>query len=249
MRPLYYPLGDRGVKIDYGNEISVAINTRVRLLAEAVQQLGIPGVLETVVAWASVAVYFDPMVTTYARVLEAVRDVEAKLDSTPADTSVSRVIEIPVAYGGVYGPDLSFVAHYHGLTEEEVVRIHTAEDYLVYQLGFSPGFPYIKVPEPLVTPKRSDPRLRVEAGSVWIGDRVGGIYTVDTPGGTQLIGRTPVRLYDPTWDPPVLLRPGDLLRFIPIDEGEFERIKKQVDEGVFKVAIRQVERGGRDDRR
>ncbi len=124
---------------------------------------------------------------------------------------------------------------YRGLTLEEVVSVHSARDYYIFQLGFSPGFPYIQMPPELVTPKRADPRTRVDAGSVWIGDRVGGIYTIESPGGAQLIGRTPLRLYDPRWDNPVMLRPGDYLRFIPISEQQFEAISRAVEDGTYSV--------------
>ncbi|EAB2687507.1 5-oxoprolinase subunit PxpB [Salmonella enterica] len=132
----------------------------------------------------------------------------------------SRSVEIPVIYGGAGGPDLAAVARHSGLSEKQVVELHASVEYVVWFLGFQPGFPYLgNLPEPLHMPRRAEPRLQVPAGSVGIGGAQTGIYPLSTPGGWQLIGLTPLKLFDPMREPPVLLRPGDSVRFVPQKEG------------------------------
>ncbi|GAB7194374.1 5-oxoprolinase subunit PxpB [Dickeya oryzae] len=132
----------------------------------------------------------------------------------------ARDVDIPVTYGGDYGPDLKTVAEHCGMTPKQVVERHAAGRYVVYFLGFQPGFPYLGgLDEALFTPRRAEPRLQVPAGSVGIGGNQTGIYPLSTPGGWQLIGQTSLALFQPTQTPPVLLRPGDRVRFIPQREG------------------------------
>ena len=230
----YLMMGDKGIKVDFGNEIDLEISRKVAKLRQAIKGR-IGGVTEMVSAWSSLGVYYDPMVIDTENLIREIKVIEEVLDEVEIPQLDSKVVEIPTAYGGKYGPDLEFVAQYHGLSPEDVIQSHSGQDYYIFQLGFSPGFPYIQTPRNLVTPKKPDPRTRVDAGSVWIGDKVGGIYTIETPGGTQLIGRTPLRLYDPRWDNPVILRPGDYLRFIPITEEEFEKIIQAVEAGTYQV--------------
>ena len=137
-----------------------------------------------------------------------------------------RTVEIPVCYGGDYGPDLEFVAQHNSLTEEKVVAIHSAADYLVYMIGFAPGFPYLGgMSEQIAAPRRESPRLQIPAGSVGIAGAQTGVYPIETPGGWQLIGRTPLELFRPTEDPPTRLRAGDIVRFRPITSEEFDRLR------------------------
>ena len=148
-----------------------------------------------------------------------------EIEQAPLETSLPepRLCRIPVLYGGSYGPDLQGVAQYHGITEEEVVRLHCSRPYLVYLIGFMPGFPYMgELPSELITPRLKTPRLVVPAGSVAIAQRQTGIYPMDSPGGWHLLGKTPVRMFDPKKDPPSYLRMGDLVKFYPISEKEFE---------------------------
>jgi KipI family sensor histidine kinase inhibitor len=134
-------------------------------------------------------------------------------------------VEIPVVYGGEYGPDLEFVAQHNGLTQEEVIEIHTSGSYLIYMLGFTPGFPFLGgLSERVFTPRRQTPRTVVLAGSVGIANNQTGIYPIDSPGGWQLIGRTPVKLYNPAHDNPILLKAGNYLKFKKITETEYLEI-------------------------
>ncbi|MDR1263410.1 MAG: 5-oxoprolinase subunit PxpB, partial [Oscillospiraceae bacterium] len=187
----------------------------------------IPGVIESTASYRSLLVSFDPM-----RVGEGglKRQLSRRLRSLSPDVSASApadVVELPVCYGGAYGPDLDDVAAHTGLTAEEVVRRHSAAVYRVYMIGFMPGFPYLGgLPDELTTPRLSTPRALIPAGSVGIGGNQTGVYPLDSPGGWRLIGRTPRRLYDVNSSKPVLLAAGDGVRFIPISPEEYARLER-----------------------
>jgi inhibitor of KinA len=136
--------------------------------------------------------------------------------------------KIPVHYGGDFGPDLEKVAEYLCLTPKEVIQLHCSKPYFIYMIGFMPGFPYMgELPDALVTPRLKTPRLSVPAGSVAIAQKQTGIYPVESPGGWQIIGRSPVQLFDPEKEPPALLRMGDLVQFFPISKKEFDEWNSQ----------------------
>jgi len=203
-------LGDSALLLTFGEGIDAAINDRVHHLARRVAGAGLPGILGLVPAYATLAVHFDPRVWDPAA-LGAELD---RLGQEPAGASAPRTVVIPVRYGGEDGPDLAEVAAHCGLTEAEVVRRHCAAEYRVFFLGFAPGFPYLGGLDPsLATPRRAAPRTRVPRGSVGIAGPQTGVYPLETPGGWQLIGRTPLALFDPAAPDPCLLRAGDVLRF------------------------------------
>ena len=154
------------------------------------------------------------------------RKVEAQVGSlADAPVPAPRVVEIPTAYGGDFGPDLPFVASHNGLSEADVVSIHAGADYLVYMMGFSPGFPYLGgMSERIATPRLTTPRTVIPAGSVGIAQAQTGVYPVESPGGWQLIGRTPIPLFDASRHPPVIVEPGDSIRFVPIGADEYDAI-------------------------
>ncbi|NDL62745.1 5-oxoprolinase subunit PxpB [Acerihabitans arboris] len=152
--------------------------------------------------------------------LDAIERLQSWWEESDAITPEARDVEIPVVYGGESGPDLPWVAEHTGMTARQVVECHASVAYIVYFLGFQPGFPYLgELPEILAAPRRAEPRLRVPAGSVGIGGKQTGVYPLATPGGWQIIGRTPLRLFDPATNPPTLLLPGDNVRFVPQKEG------------------------------
>ncbi|ECY7949212.1 5-oxoprolinase subunit PxpB, partial [Salmonella enterica subsp. enterica serovar Thompson] len=152
--------------------------------------------------------------------LDAIERLQRWWEESEALEPDSRSVEIPVIYGGAGGPDLAAVARHSGLSEKQVVELHASVEYVVWFLGFQPGFPYLgNLPESLHMPRRAEPRLQVPAGSVGIGGAQTGFYPLSTPGGWQLIGLTPLKLFDPMREPPVLLRPGDSVRFVPQKEG------------------------------
>jgi inhibitor of KinA len=221
--PRVVPAGDSALTVEFGDGIDAAVNDQVLSFADQVAASDIEGLLEVVPAYRSATVYVDPLIADVEPLGERIAELAR---ATPLRRSrPGQVIEIPVAYGGEFGPDLETVAGYAKLSPEEVTVLHTSIDYRCYMLGFSPGFPYLGlVPEAMAMPRRAEPRVRVPAGSVGIAGRQTGIYPQATPGGWQVIGRTPVRLYDPGRLQPFLIAPGDRVRFLRIAPDEFERL-------------------------
>jgi KipI family sensor histidine kinase inhibitor len=176
------------------------------------------GLGEAVPGYSTLLVHYDPLVLNYAEVEARVR---ACLISDSVSLRQPRRVEIPVVYGGKEGPDLDFVVQHSGLSAEEVVRIHTSREYPVFLMGFTPGFPYLGGMDPAIAaPRLPTPRSRVPAGSVGIAGAQTGVYPLESPGGWRIIGRTPLRLFDPLRAEPFLLAPGDLVRFISIERGD-----------------------------
>ncbi len=225
-KPCILPLGDIGLLVKFGDSIDPAVNDRVMSFARAVERARLPGVVEVVPTYRSAAVYIDPVETDLASLREALSVLAGDLPTEAAGRQ--RTVTIPVLYGGEMGPDLPALAERAGLSVEQVIALHTAVEYRVYMLGFSPGFPYLgPVPEAIAAPRLPKPRIRVPAGSVGIAGRQTGIYPQDSPGGWRVIGRTPLTLYNPTWPDPFLVEPGDQVRFVSIDQREFERLKEE----------------------
>jgi KipI family sensor histidine kinase inhibitor len=196
------------------------VHRRVRWLSENL--LGWPEIRNIHPAYASVLVEFDALQLTHAEIERRIRALKETIDPSAAE---GRLITIPVCYGGESGPDLAWVAAHNGLTPEQVIAIHSSADYLVYFLGFSPGFPYLGgMPSSIAAPRLSSPRKHVPVGSVAIGGDQTGVYPVSSPGGWRIIGKTPVRLFGVDRDPPALLALGDRVRFTPIAEDQFERV-------------------------
>jgi KipI family sensor histidine kinase inhibitor len=216
---LFNPLGDTALLLTLGDRIDPKLNVRLHALADGLKKLDLPGVGEAVPGYASLMVKYDPQRMDYPRLCVELQTLMDNFSETAASTP--RRVEIPVIYGGEFGPDLGFVARHTGLTSEEVVRRHAAGVYPVYFLGFLPGFPYLGGLDPsLTTPRLESPRTRVPAGSVGIAGAQTGIYPSESPGGWQLIGRTPLKLFDPAAENPALLAPGDEVVFIPLSAAE-----------------------------
>ena len=236
-QPKLMPAGDLAVVVEYGDEISPNINAIVHRAVAAIERADIDGVVEVVPTYRSTLVYYDPFQVAFDDIAEALRGLS--LDSGEAE-DVRRVVEIPTLYGGDYGPDLPFVASNAGMSEREVVQIHSGADYLVYAMGFSPGFPYLGGLDPrLNTPRLKSPRTSIPAGSVGIAETQTGVYPVASPGGWQLIGRTPLRLFDAESESPAVIQPGDRVRFVPIDdEAAFEEISSRVQDGSYVIGTR-----------
>ena len=214
-------MGDRGLLLEFGDEISPKVNERVRRMALAIQSESIQGILETVPTYRSLLVLYDPVILSLRDLRERLHSIEGRLQDTPLPEP--RLVRIPVAYGGPYGPDLESVAQFHHSTPEEIVQLHCGRVYHVYLIGFMPGFPYMgELPEALVTPRLKTPRLAVPAGSVAIAQRQTGIYPMESPGGWQILGKTPVRMFDSLKTPPSYLQMGDQVEFHPISEKEFD---------------------------
>lgn len=212
------PASDRSLLVVLGDEISLETHRKVLRLAPLLRSAH--GVVNVHPAYASILVDFDPLAIGHRDVERAAAELNEQAAAAPMPEP--RTVEIPVCYGGEYGPDLEEVAASNGRTSDEVVAIHSGAEYLVYFLGFSPGFPYLGgMPESIAAPRLATPRRRVPAGSVAIGGRQTGVYPVASPGGWRIIGRTPLRLFRPDQDPPVSLQMGDHVKFIAISKGDF----------------------------
>ena len=208
----FSPAGDRAVRVCLGGEIHPDISARVMALDASLARDPIPGVRECVPGYAALLVHYMPERVGYA---ELARAREERLREQAPPPEEGPVLEIPVFYGGEEGPDLAFVARHCGMSEEEVIRRHTAVELRVYMLGFSPGFTYLGGMDPaLATPRRQTPRVRLAAGSVGIAGEQTGVYPQASPGGWQIIGRTPLKLYDPERENPILPQPGGRIRFV-----------------------------------
>ena len=213
--PRILPVGDAALVVEFGDAIRPDIHRQVLALDHALAADPFPGLRETVPTYRSLLVYYDPRQLSWDEARRGVADALAR--STDIPMPEPREVEIPVVYGGEFGPDIGFVAAHTGLSEEEVVRLHTGVTYTVYMLGFAPGFVYLGgLPEALATPRLPTPRPSVPAGSVGIAGLQTGIYGLSTPGGWRLIGRTPLMMLDLNRQPPTLLQPGDRVRFVRI---------------------------------
>jgi inhibitor of KinA len=220
------PAGDSAIVVELEERIDPAVNARVIRLADRVHAAAIPGIRDVVPTYRSVAVFFDPIRTDYRRL---VGWLEREVDQTgSAQVEERSPISVPVCYGGELGPDLAAVAAFASLSPDEVVVAHTSALYRVFMLGFVPGFAYMGVLDVRIAmPRRATPRVRVPRGAVGIAGAQTGIYPAETPGGWQLIGRTPVKPFDAARPAPFLFRPGDAVRFVPIGRTEFERLAKE----------------------
>jgi KipI family sensor histidine kinase inhibitor len=205
-------MGDRSVLVELGETISPEVNRRVQQLMRQLQQVRLPGVRELSPGYRSLLVVFEPLTIAPAELRERITEIDAQRSF--AGHPPSKLLTVPVFYGGPYGPDLEWVAGHLGLSGDEVVRLHTQTVYRVYMIGFTPGYPYLgELPEALTVPRRGTPRTRVPKGSVGIAQRQTGIYPVESPGGWQIIGWSPIELFDPNRPVPSLLEMGDRVKF------------------------------------
>ncbi len=224
-----YPVclcGDCAVTLQIGNEISEQVNREVVNALAAIRRADISGVCELVPTYTSICIHYDPAVLSYEALRNELKLVKADPIEEKSDQE-ERIVEIPVCYGGEYGPDLEFVAEHNGLTAEEVVRRHSNGQYLVYMLGFLPGFAYMGgMDKTIACPRLISPRTKIPAGSVGIAGAQTGIYPLSSPGGWQLIGRTPLKMFAIDGEQTTFaLSAGDLVRFVPITEEVFREME------------------------
>ncbi|WP_026564859.1 5-oxoprolinase subunit PxpB [Bacillus sp. UNC41MFS5] len=230
------PLGDSALVIQLGDGISPAIHEKVKNLSNLLEKEPFTGLIESVPSYNSLTIYYNPVSvymsstvreasSPYKKVSAIILALLDKLGTS--ETPEQRLLTIPVLYGGEFGPDLEYVASYHGLSVEEVIQIHSSNDYLVYMIGFAPGFPFMGgMDERIATPRKDSPRLAIAPGSVGIAGKQTGIYPLETPGGWQIIGRTPLDLFLPELSPPTMLQSGDRIRYVPITLEEYAAYKE-----------------------
>jgi KipI family sensor histidine kinase inhibitor len=215
-------MGDRALLVELGDQISPLINERVRELFLKLDRGPLEGVMELVPSYRSLMVVYDPLRIGLDRLREEILERDQATD--PSLVPEPKTLAVPVVYGGECGPDLEWVASFHKISPEQVIRLHTGTTYRVYMIGFTPGYPYLgELPEGLATPRRETPRTVVPQGSVAIAQRQTGIYPVQSPGGWHILGWTPIKLFDANEWPPTPLEMGDLVRFFPIQREEIDR--------------------------
>jgi len=224
------------VSVELGDEISLAVNTRVRALEHLLAARREPGITETVPSFRALLVYYDPLVVGYEALCARLDALAA--EASPAALPPARRVELPCCYDPELGLDLLAAAQRLGLAVDELVRLHAGAEYLVYFVGFTPGLPYMAgVPERIRLPRLETPRVKVPPGSAGLGGAQFCIYSVESPGGYWLLGRTPARLYDPTAAEPTLLRAGDRVRLRPIGRAEYDAIAARVEARAWQPVI------------
>ncbi|MGD8368172.1 MAG: 5-oxoprolinase subunit PxpB [Desulfobacterales bacterium] len=225
-KPVFRLAGDRGLLVEYGGSIDPEINQKVRAMSLALEREMPAGVTEVIPTYRSLLMVYDPEKTRPVLLENVLERTEQHLDDIRIPPP--KVVEIPVCYGGEFGPDIERVARSHDLTVEDVIRIHAEPDYRIYMVGFTPGFPFLGgLSEKLYTPRLESPRTKVPRGSVGIANNQTGVYPIASPGGWQLIGRTPLKLFAPERENPILYQAGDFLRFKPISMSEYRRLEKE----------------------
>lgn len=232
----FHPLGDNAIIIQLGDEISIAIQQEIQKITSHLDRQPKEWLIEYIPAFTTIAVFYDPLkvpffpnsgILPYDSVCKELRMMLDKF--TMGASNLQTVVEIPVCYGGKFGPDLPLVADHNGITMEEVIHIHSNGNYLVHMIGFAPGFPYIGgMSEKIAAPRRKTPRLKIPARSVGIAGTQTGVYPIETPGGWQLIGRTPLHLFRPYNESPSLLKAGDPIKFKPISYEEFLVLEENI---------------------
>jgi len=227
------PLGDSAVIVNFGSVIDPKMAKYIQALQKILNNNPFEGLIECVPSYTNLTIYYDTIMIyrngklhPYQFVTEYIENSLQNMDISEENTF--QLIEIPVCYGGIYGPDLEIVANQNDISIKEVINIHSSQEYLVHMIGFAPGFAFLGgMDDKIATPRKDVPRLTIPSGSVGIAGKQTGIYPFETPGGWQLIGRTPVKLFLPDQQPPSLLKAGDTIRFYPITETEYKQLEAQ----------------------
>ena len=219
----YSPLGDKGLLVEFGKTISQEISEKVLAFRDELLTGNVNDIIEVCPAYCSLAVLYDPTNMSYDALVAKLKMVEREVKSISKRDA--DIFEIPVCYDGVYAPDIDFVAQASGLSVDDVIKVHTSKPYMIYMLGFMPGFAFLGgLDRKLSVSRRESPRVRVPAGSVGVISGQTGVYPIESPGGWQLIGRTPLKLFDHSREKPILFEAGDYIRFSAISQEEYEEM-------------------------
>ncbi len=225
-KTIYRLAGDKGLLVEFGEGIDPKINTKVRAMSRALEKKRPCGVMEIIPTYRSLLLIYDPGATNPEKLCPAIEQVESCLATLVI--APPEIVEIPVCYGGKFGPDMENVQKAHQLTTDQVIQLHSTPAYLIYMVGFTPGFPFLGgLDKKLFTPRLATPRMCVPVGSVGIANNQTGIYPIASPGGWQIIGRTPLKLFAPDRGTPFLYKAGDKIKFVPISEQEYTLVTQQ----------------------
>lgn len=227
----YLISGQNSIILELGNKINEEINQNIRMIKMAIEKEDIIGIIELIPTYRSIKIDYDSSEITYKDLIQKINSIKEKI----SDINISnpKNIEIPTLYNGI---DLDYVCEYNKLTKKEVIKIHSAKKYLIYMLGFTPGFPYLGgMDEKIATPRLNEPRSKIESGSVGIAGSQTGIYPIQSPGGWRIIGKIPLKLFDYKREEPFLFKAGDYLKFKPIDKKRYIEIKQKVDNKTFNL--------------
>ena len=237
--------GEQGLVVEFGETISAEINVRVHQTARKLTELLGDKIMEVVPTYRSFLVYFNPLVISRQELVAQVENILSQVQQAAHGQTTAKVVKIPVCYDEEFGPDLSFVAAHNGLSVPAVIDIHTSTPYLVYMIGFTPGFPYLGgMSEQIATPRLEKPRTKIPAGSVGIAGSQTGFYPIESPGGWRLIGRTPVKAFMPGQAKPFLFEAGDYLQFQSVTREEYARIEAAVAAGRYAPDVTSLTVGG-----
>lgn len=237
----YLCCGENGVVIEFDDAISKDINAKIRSVINKIDEDKLPYIIDVLPTYRSILVQYDSTKISHSDIVAQLKKYESASQTKEEETV--RLIKIPTVYGDEYGQDIDFVASHNNISVEEVINIHTSTDYLVYMLGFIPGFTYLGgMSDKIATPRLASPRAKIDSGSVGIAGTQTGIYPTDSPGGWQIIGRTPLNLFDAKKEPPVFINSGDYIRYVRITKEEFQKIKEQVENNTYRVDISIVKR-------
>ncbi|WP_273851597.1 5-oxoprolinase subunit PxpB [Guptibacillus spartinae] len=238
MKITFYPLGEAAVKCCFHEDISTALTYNIQAFCKKLVHQKHVGISEWVPAYDSVAVYYDPWKLSYEEITNVLVPIANEMDAHEKKTKT--VITIPTVYGSDYGPDLENLAAANKLSTKKVINLHTKRHYLINMIGFLPGFPYLSgLDERIAMPRLESPRQSVPAGSVGIAESQTGIYPLDSPGGWNIIGRTPLKLFDAEKEEPFLFEQGDYLQFTAISEDEYKQIQREIEKGTYKLERRE----------
>ena len=215
--PIFLNAGDKAMVVELGDSINPEVNRLVHSLNNKISSFNINGIIDSVPSYKSILIMFDPLQISSSEIQSKIVNELESIQHQEVNTQL--IVHVPTLYGGDFGPDLSFVSKHTNIDEADVIDLHSSKKYLVYMMGFSPGFPYLGgLPSELETPRLDTPRPKISGGSVGIADKQTGIYPNDSPGGWRIIGRTPIKLFDQNKTPPTLLIPGNYLKFDPLPD-------------------------------